>query len=136
VSVSSAHVAAFAVRRHDSIMARDIMRNLSNRPAKQIARLLHSRAVQEEREGEISTTAYRRAMDALDEKVNRESKTMKPEMRKKLKDAKDELRRLSHVETHAKGSGAPKGHYLKKEKAKSRRSPTQPFHAPNKRSKR
>jgi hypothetical protein len=132
VSVSRAHVAVGAARRHDSIMARDIMRNLSNRPAKQIARLLHSRAIQEELEGQIETTAYRRAMDALDEKVNRESKTMKPEMRKKLKEAKDELRRLSHIETHPKGSGAPKGHYLEKEKAKSRRSPTQPFHAPNK----
>jgi hypothetical protein len=116
-------------------MARDIMSHLSNRTAKQIARLLHSRATQEEIEGRIDTSAYRRAMDALDEKVSRESKTMKPEMRKKLKDAKTELRRLSHVETHAKGSGAPKGHYLKKEKAKSRRSATQPFHAPNTRRK-
>jgi hypothetical protein len=113
-------------------MARDIMRNLSNRSAKEIARLVHSRAVQEERESEIETSAYRRAMDALDEKVNRESKTMKPEMRKKLKDAKDELRRLSHVEVKGKGTGAPTGHYLKKEKAKSRRNPTQPHHAPNK----
>jgi hypothetical protein len=113
-------------------MARDIMANLSNRTAKQIARLLHSRATQEELEGEIETSAYRRAMDALDEKVNRESKTMKPEMRKKLKDAKDELRRLSHVETHGKGTGAPIGHFPVKEKAKSRRNPTQPFHAPAK----
>lgn len=113
-------------------MTRDIMKNLSNRPAKEIARLLHSRAVQEYDEGEIETSAYRRAMDALDAKVNRESKTMKPEMRKKLKDAKDELRRLAGVVTHPKGEGAPKGRYLKKEKAKSRRNPTQPWHAPNK----
>ncbi len=113
-------------------MARDIMKDLSHRSAKEIARLLHSRAVQEELEGELDTTAYRRALGALDEKVSRESKTMKPEMRKKLKEAKEELRRLAHVDTTAKGSGAPKGHYLKKEKAKSRRSPTQPWHAPNK----
>lgn len=113
-------------------MARDIMKNLSNRSAKEIARLLHSRAVQEEQEGEIETTAYRRAMDALDEKVNRESKTMKPEMRKKLDQAKDELRRLAGIVTHPKGEGAPKGHYLKKEKVKSRRNPTQEWHAPNK----
>jgi len=113
-------------------MARDIMKNLSNRTAKEMARLVHSRATQEELEGKIDTTAYRRAMDALDEKVNRESKTMKPEMRKKLKDAKAELRRLADVQVHPKGTGAPKGYYLKKEKAKSRRSPTQEWHAPNK----
>jgi len=113
-------------------MARDIMKNLSHRPAKEIARLVHSRAVQEYDEGEIETTAYRRAMNALDDKVQRESKTMKPEMRKKLNDAKDELRRLAGIVTHPKGEGAPKGRYLKKEKAKSRRSSTQPWHAPNK----
>jgi hypothetical protein len=113
-------------------MARDIMKDLSHRTAKEIARLLHSRAVQEFDEGELETSAYRRAMDALEDKVSRESKTMKPEMRKKLKEAKVELRRLAHVTTHPKGEGAPKGHYLKKEKAKSRRSATQPWHAPRK----
>jgi hypothetical protein len=113
-------------------MARDIMKNLSNRSAKDIARLVHSRAVQEEREGEIETTAYRRAIDALDEKVNRESKTMKPEMRKKLKDAKDELRRIAEMRpAMPKGTGAPKGKYRKSEKAKSRRNATQPFPSPD-----
>jgi hypothetical protein len=110
-------------------MVRDIMKHLSHRSAKSIARLVHSRAVQEELEGEIETSAYRRAMDALDDKVSRESKTMKPEMRKKLKEAKAELRRLAHIDTHPKGEGAPKGHYPEKEKAKSRRSATQPWHA-------
>jgi hypothetical protein len=107
--------------------------NTRNRSAKQIARIVHSRAVQEERSGQGSKTAYRRAMDALDAEINRNSKSLRPERRRQLKEAKDELRRLSGMEpAKPKGHGAPRGHYLKKEKAKSRRNPTQEHHAPNK----
>jgi hypothetical protein len=110
-------------------MARDIISNTRNRSAKATARIIHSRVEQDSGEG----TAYRRGIKALSEKQNRESKTMKPEQRKKIKQAKDELRRLTGNEpTQPKGAGAPTGRYLKKEKAKSRRNPTQPHHAPNK----
>jgi hypothetical protein len=110
-------------------MARDLMTKTKNRSANATARLIHSRAEQDTGPG----TAYRRGMDALSAKQNREAKTMKPEGRKKIKDAKDELRRLTGNEPRVRqGHGAPKGRYLKKEKAKSRRNPTQPHHAPNK----
>lgn len=110
-------------------MAREITRNTKNKSAKATARIVHSRVVQEEGEG----TPYRRGMDALVDQVNKTAKTAKPETRKKLKEAKDELRRLTGNEpAKPKGTGGPKGHYLKKEKAKSRRNPTQEHHAPNK----
>ena len=105
-------------------MARDITSKSKGRSARAAARMIHSRAVQDEQQAGGGPTAYRRAMNAVDAQVNRNSKTMKPETRARLKAEKDELRRLHGID--------PGGPVNRKEKAKSRRNPTQPHHAPNK----
>lgn len=62
--------------------------------SKATARRKRSRGVQTQKPGR-GPTAYLRAMDALFDEVSRNTKAMSPETRKKLAEAKDELRRLS-----------------------------------------
>lgn len=79
-------------------------------------------AVKDAAEREIARhTAYRRAMGMLAAYADRESKTMKPEMRKKIADAKRELRDLFGQPQTTKGGGGP-GKERHKGKVKSRRT--------------
>jgi hypothetical protein len=66
-------------------------------------------------------TTYRRAMAMLTAYADRESKKMKPEMRKKLADAKRELRDMYGQPQTSYGKGGP-GTERHKAKAKSRRT--------------
>ncbi len=75
-----------------------------------------------EREPRGRYTPYRRAMSIITAYANRESKTMKPETRKKLADAKRELRDLFDQPQTSYSQGAP-GKERHKAKAKSRRNP-------------
>lgn len=75
-----------------------------------------------EREAPRGLTAYRRAMSVIAGYADRESKTMKPEVRKKLADAKHELRELFGYPQTSYGRGGP-GMERHKPKAKSRRTP-------------
>ncbi len=75
-----------------------------------------------EREPESRFTPYRRAMSMLADHANRESKSMKPEVRKKLADAKRELREMFDRPQTSYGKGGP-GKVRHKAKAKSRRTP-------------
>jgi hypothetical protein len=86
--------------------------------AKATARVLHSRGARNAR--------------IIDERLEANKKRMTPETRRQLKLAKAELRRLTGTDEQVHPKGGPSGRYLKKEKAKSRRNPTQPHHAPNK----
>jgi hypothetical protein len=116
-------------------MARNIgmMHKTHGKSSKAVARMVHSRGVQAERASRGGRTGYRQAMDALVGEVNRNNKRMSPERRKQLGEAKDELRRLSGTQpAKPKGQGGPGKRYYK-EKAKSRRNPTQGHHQPNKR---
>lgn len=109
-----------------------MMHKTRGKSSKAVARMVHSRGIQAERSGTGGRTGYRQAMDALEDEVNRNSKQMSPERRKQLGEAKDELRRLSGTGPRKpKGKGAPGKKYYK-EKAKSRRNPTQRHGEPNK----
>lgn len=79
-------------------------------------------AVKDAAEREVARfSAYRRAMAMLTGFADRESKTMKPEMRKKLADAKRELRDMFGQPQTSLGKGGP-GQVRHKAKAKSRRT--------------
>jgi hypothetical protein len=79
-------------------------------------------AVRDAAEREIARqSAYRRAMSMLTAYADRESKTMKPEMRKKIADAKRELRDMFGQPQTSLGKGGP-GKERHKPKAKSRRT--------------
>lgn len=81
-----------------------------------------ARAVKDAAEREHARfTPYRRAMSMLAGYADRESKTMKPEMRKKLADAKRELRDMFGQPQTSLGKGGP-GEVRHKGKAKSRRT--------------
>jgi hypothetical protein len=67
-------------------------------------------------------THYRQAMSVIANYADRESKRMKPETRKKLADAKRDLRDLYELPQTSYGKGGP-GAKRHKPKAKSRRSP-------------
>jgi uncharacterized protein DUF3175 len=75
-----------------------------------------------EREPPTQATQYRRAMSVIADYADRESKRMKPEVRKKLADAKRELRDLYDLPQTSYGKGGP-GKERHKPKAKSRRTP-------------
>jgi predicted flap endonuclease-1-like 5' DNA nuclease len=113
-------------------MARNIMHKTRGKSSKAVARIVHSAGVQDEMANRGGRTAYRRSMDALVSEVNRNNKRMSPEKRRQLGEAKDELRRLSGTGPRKeKGKGGP-GDVYYKEKAKSRRNPTQGHNEPNK----
>jgi len=86
-------------------------------PARDLARAVKDAAEREP--GRFS--AYRRAMSMLAGYADRESKTMKPEMRKKLADAKRELRDMFGQPQTSLGKGGP-GEERHKPKVKSRRT--------------
>jgi hypothetical protein len=100
--------------------------------AKGTARMIHSRATQDARTGTGRGSVHRRAVDAIDDSLETNKKRMTPETRRRLKLAKAEVRRLTGNDEPIHPRGGPSGRYLKKEKAKSRRNPTQPHDAPNK----
>lgn len=75
-----------------------------------------------EREPSARATAYRRAMSILVDYADRESKKVRPETRKKVADAKRELRDMFDQPQTSYGQGGP-GRERHKPKVKSRRSP-------------
>lgn len=93
--------------------------NVLDKSPKEIAAAVKDVA---EREAETYGTAYRAAMTTITAFADRNSKTMLPERRRKLAQAKDELRVLFDRPQNSKGAGGP-GKKRSKAKAKSRRNP-------------
>lgn len=80
-------------------------------------------ALKERAERAASTaTPYRIAMEALTAYADAHSRSLRPEQRKKIALAKDELRALSNIHVAEKGTGAPGKRVNTKPKVQSRRN--------------
>ena len=100
------------------IPARELPAGLLARKPHEIAAAVKRDA---ERETQSAATPYRTAMTTLAAYANRHSKSMLPERRKKLAQAKDELRALFDRPHEGKGVGGP-GKKKARPKARSRRN--------------
>lgn len=109
----------WAMRELETDAARTMSSDLLRLKARDLASAVKASV---EREPPGNMTSYRRAMSLISAYADRESKTMKPETRKKLADAKRELREMFGRPQTSYGEGGP-GKKNEKPKAKSRRNP-------------